>query len=113
MSDKKVFKLSDQVVGQIRELLQLSMLHGINFVDQCRAVRLEESEALPGTLILGEEYVNGWNKMAEDMLAQAQAKADQMGSTMVEEAVESEREVVISRDPATGKLVGKLEKASN
>ena len=115
-SHKKEFKLSDQVIGQLREILQLSLLTQTNFVDHCRVLRLEESEKTEGTLILSESYVEGWNKMSESFHQQAQEKANQMASTLVEPipftegednmVVESDTEVVISRDPATGKLVG-------
>lgn len=117
MSNKKELRLSDQVIGQLRELLQLSMLSGTSFVDHCRALRLEVSEQNEGVLILSESYREGWNKMAEEMFKAAQEKAEQMAATMAtdepETVVESDHEVVVSRDPATGKLVGKLEKVTN
>jgi hypothetical protein len=109
---KKVYKFSDQVVGQIRELLTLCMITQQNFVDHCRAVRLEESEANPGTLILSKEYVDGWNEMGEKLQKQAEAKAAQQATTLaVDEGEEvEETEIVVSRDPVTGKLVGTREK---
>lgn len=114
---KKTYKLSDQVIGQIRELVTLCMLTRQNFPDHCRAVRLEESEANPGTLILSEEYVEGWNKMGEELQRQAMEKFEQQTATLAGEELpeasdesEPEEEVVISRDPTTGKLVGKREK---
>jgi hypothetical protein len=114
---KKELRLTDQVVGQLRELLQLSMLTGTNFVDHCRALRVEESEKTEGTLILTESYVKGWNEMAEKFHAQAQEKAMEQAKTLAgdegEEAPEPEHEVVISRDPTTGKLVGTRQKINN
>lgn len=110
----KEFKLSDQVIGQIRELLQLSLLSGTNFVDHVRALRVEESSQTEGNLILSAEYVKGWNKMAESFHQQAQEKAEQMASHLAEEdSDEPENEILISRDPATGKLVGTPLKAKN
>lgn len=75
------FRLSDQVIGQLRELLQLSMISGTNFVDNCRAVRLE---CTPGdtNLTLSSDYVEGWNKMAKDLHALAETKAKEMAKTM-------------------------------
>jgi hypothetical protein len=80
-----------------------------------RAIRLEESEKTEGGLILSENYVNGWNEMSEQFHAEAAKKAEQLAATLAtdqEEVVESEDEVVISRDPATGKLVGTRQKAN-
>lgn len=112
---KRELRLTDQVIGQIRELLQLSMLTNTNFVDHMRALRVEESATTAGALILTADYVDGWNKMAENFHAQAQEKAEQLSSTLAgdEEVVESEDEIVISRDTTTGKLVGTRQKLSN
>lgn len=103
-------KLSDQVIGQIRELLQLSILTQSNFVDHMRALRLEHSNQTEGSLILSRNYVEGWNDMAEKLHSQALEKAGELASTLAtdgddEEIVESDQEVVISRNPETGKLV--------
>jgi hypothetical protein len=113
MSDKKQLRLTDQVIGQIREVLQLAMLTGTNFVDHMRALRLEESEQTEGGLILSKDYVEGWNAMAESLHAEAMAKAATMVETIADdEVVESDEEVVISRD-ASGKLVGTRQKIIN
>jgi len=114
---KKELRLSDQVIGQIREVLQLSLLTQTNFVDHMRALRVEESEKTDGVLILSESYVTGWNEMAEKFHTQALAKAQELASNLAtdqeeDEVVESDEEVVISRDPATGKLVGTRQKAN-
>lgn len=112
---KKELRLSDQVIGQIREVLQLSLLTQTNFVDHMRALRVEESEKTDGVLILSEGYVSGWNEMAEKFHSQALAKAEDLASNIAtdeEEVAESDEEVVISRDPATGKLVGTRQKAN-
>ena len=118
---KPEYKLSDQVIGQIRELLQLALLTRTNFVDHMRSLRLEESEKTEGSMILTESYVEGWNKMGEQFMEQAQMISEQMASTIVgaepandnEVVTESESEVVISRDPETGKLVGTRQKTVN
>lgn len=81
-----------------------------------RALRVEESEKTDGVLILSESYVAGWNEMAEKFHTQALAKAEELASNLAtdqeDEVVESDEEVVISRDPATGKLVGTRQKAN-
>ena len=110
---KKELRLSDQVVGQLRELLQLAMLTNTNFVDHMRAMRVEESDQNDGVLILSKLYVEGWNEMAEKFYAQAEEKAQQLANNLAtdgEEVVESDHEVVISRDPTTGKLIGTRQK---
>lgn len=111
---KKELRLSDQVIGQIRELLQLSLLTQTNFVDHMRAMRVEESDKTEGALILTENYVNGWNDMAHKFHEQAAAKAKEMAENIAtdDEVIESDEEVVISRDPTTGKLSGKRQKAN-
>lgn len=70
-SKKVEFKLSDQVIGQLRELLQVSMIMGVNFVDQVRALRLQTSDQSENILVLTPEYVDGWNEMAERKLKEA------------------------------------------
>ena len=114
----KTFRLSDQVIGQVREILQLAMLTGTNFVDHLRAFRLEESTSTSDVLILSKDYVEGWNLMSEQLHAQAAEKAAKLGATLAtdegeEQVVESDNEVVISRDPKSGKLFGKREKVKN
>lgn len=105
-------KLSDQVIGQLREILQLCMLSNTSFVDHARALRLELSEKSPDSLILAKDYVTGWNKMSEEFYQKAQEKADKLASTLATDGSEEttqETEVVISRDPKSGKLVGTKE----
>jgi hypothetical protein len=117
MSEKKQYKLTDQVIGQIREVLQLAMLTNTNFVDHMRAIRVEESATTEGGLILSEAYVHGWNEMAEKLHVQAEEKAKELGSTLADDGYsvidEPEDEVVISRDSTTGKLVGTRQKIVN
>jgi hypothetical protein len=112
---KKELKLSDQVIGQIREVLQLSMLTQTNFVDHMRALRVEETDKSENTLILSEGYVNGWNEMAEKFHSQALEKANQLASNLATDdgdVTESDEEVVVSRNPETGKLVGTRQKVN-
>lgn len=112
---KKELKLSDQVIGQIREVLQLAMLTQTNFVDHMRALRVEESDKSENSLILSEGYVNGWNEMAEKFHSQALEKANQLASNLATDdgdVTESDEEVVVSRNPETGKLVGTRQKVN-
>jgi len=96
---KKEYRLSDQVIGQLRELLQLSMLTGTSFVDHCRALRIEESEKTEGVLILSEGYVTGWNALAQKLYQQAQKKAEQMATRLADE---QSNEIVESNGPQEG-----------
>lgn len=112
----KELKLSDQVIGQLRELLQLSLLTKTNFVDNARALRVKESSVTPGLLILTEAYTLGWNAMAEDFHKQAQIQAEQMNSTLAGDGSsddEEEDEILISKNPETGKLFGIRQKIKN
>lgn len=63
--EKKVYKLSDDVIALVRELVQLSLLTGTNIIDHFRAIQLEELE--PGKLFPTEVYVNDYNRMVEEL----------------------------------------------
>ncbi|MEM4367755.1 MAG: hypothetical protein QXO21_01890 [Candidatus Anstonellales archaeon] len=73
---RKIYKLSDQLIGQIRELLQLSLLTGTYIVDHMRAMILEEDPKNPGKLFLAKEYVEGWNKMIQELAEQAEKRLE-------------------------------------
>lgn len=82
---KKLYKLSDDVIVMIRELLQLSLLMNTNLVDNFRSLRLEET-TLPGAIsvvneetkevthkivniVPAREYMEAYNKMIQDLEA--------------------------------------------
>lgn len=74
----KSYKLSDQVIGQVRELLQFSMLTNTSIVDHLRALTLEENKKTKGILILSEDYVKGWNEMGDKFYHEAEKKMQEM-----------------------------------
>ena len=72
----KIFRLSDDVIALVRELVQLSLLTGTNIIDHFRAIQLEELE--PGKLYPTEAYINDYNSMVQGLseaIEQAQAAA--------------------------------------
>lgn len=66
-----MFKLSDDVIGHLAQLLQMAILTGTDITDNLRLVELVESAQ--GTLSLTEGYVTRFNDQVESMLAHAQA----------------------------------------
>ena len=84
MSDEKnIYKLADDVIALIRELVQLSLLTGTNIIDHFRALELEELEG-DGKLYPTERYVNEYNKMIEGLteaIEAAQAEAQNTVAT--------------------------------
>lgn len=69
-SPREIFKLSDDAILMVRELIQVSILTGTNIVDHFRGMQLEES---PVGLVPTPEYIDTYNnmvkKMNEEMLA--------------------------------------------
>lgn len=94
----KTFRLSDQVIGQIRELLQLSMLTRTHIVDNFRTLELEENDESPGKLILSEAYCIGWNKMVAQMQEDAEKKHERLQSTVATDEGEEETPVATDSD---------------
>lgn len=71
MSTRNIFKLSDQVIAQLRQLLQLAMLTGTNVVDHMRQMRLE-LDVEEGGLVCTPEYLEYCNKSIEKLLEKAE-----------------------------------------
>lgn len=73
-SDRKVFKLSDDAILMVRELIQLSLLTGTNIVDHFRAFQLEPVEGKTHMLSPTPEYIEAYNamviKLNEDAIRQ-------------------------------------------
>lgn len=70
---KKYFKLSDDFIGMIRELVQLALLTGTNIVDHMRALIVEET--IDGRYItVSPEYLKAYNEMIEKLLKEAEEK---------------------------------------
>ena len=80
-SARQSFKVSDSTIEIIRDLVMLSMITGVNIIDNIRAIRLEESPDNPGTLRPTEAYVLAYNETLVTLEAAAQEKAAEMNAT--------------------------------
>lgn len=69
-----VFKMGDDLIAVVRELVQLSILTGTNIVDHLRAIHIEV-DAETGKLIPTVQYVEAYNTMVQDLQKQAEAAA--------------------------------------
>lgn len=74
------YKLSDEVIGIVRELVQLSLLTGTNLVDHMRAV-VVETTADGKYITVSPEYVESYNKYIDNLNAQAEAEMKAMQET--------------------------------
>jgi hypothetical protein len=81
MSDRKVFELSDELIGQLAKLLQLSILTGTNVVDHFRLLRVETEE---GRLTLTPEYKEYFENSLNSMLKEAEQLQEEMQTTIVQ-----------------------------
>lgn len=90
-----LLKLSDDSIGMIRDLLQLSILLGINIIDNLRAMRFEVNPAT-GNLVPAEEYVVAYNAMIQDLEAKAQAALEP--SVVSDAEVPTEAIIVTDKD---------------
>ena len=65
---KKVYKLHDEVIGEVARSLQRALLTGTDIVDNLRMMTLEEKD---GSLYLNEEYVNNNESNIQKMIDEA------------------------------------------
>jgi hypothetical protein len=72
-TERKTFKLSDDIIALVRDLLQLSLLTNSNIIDHLRAVVVEAETARPQYLTLTPEYVEAYNAHIEKLNQEAQA----------------------------------------
>lgn len=86
MSETKKYRLSDDTIVMIREMVQLSLLTGISIVDNLRSIVVEEDEE-SGKLSPVKEYIESYNKMVQDLEAKA-----------IEQAKEADRRNLIKQD---------------
>lgn len=75
MSEDKKFKMGDDLIAVVRELVQLSILTGTNIVDHLRAIEIEQDDET-GKLIPTVEYVEAYNEMVEELMKKAEAAAE-------------------------------------
>lgn len=81
MNDKIVFELSDELIGQLAKLLQLSILTGTNVVDHFRLLRVEPDE---GKLSLTSEYKEYFENSLSSMLQEADHLQEEMQNTIIQ-----------------------------
>lgn len=84
-AEKTVFKISDDLIGMVRELVQLSLLTGTNIVDHLRAVVVEVSASDKRYVTVSPEYVDAYNEMIEKLNVEAEAKMQEMQNTLAQE----------------------------
>lgn len=59
------YKLSDDLIAIVRELVQISLLTGTNVIDHFRGLVVEPAEQDPEKLVPTEEYIQAYNDMVE------------------------------------------------
>jgi hypothetical protein len=66
---KKEYKLSDQLIGQLANLICVAMATQTNVVDHFRMIRVEESDqqGMDGKLVLTPSYVDVYNKQVKEL----------------------------------------------
>lgn len=75
MKEKEIFKLGDDLIGVLRELIQLSILTGTNIVDHMRAIRVE---VVDSTVVPTEEYIEAYNQQIKDLNQKAEEEHEKM-----------------------------------
>lgn len=80
--ERESFRMGDDLIAVVRELIQLSLLTGTNIVDHMRAVRCE---VVDGTVIPTIEYIEAYNSQIEELAKQAQAEAESMQEQLADD----------------------------
>ncbi len=70
----KLYKLDDNVIGMVRELVQLSLLTGTNLVDHMRTMVVEPHPEDGRFLTLSPGFVESYNRMVASLNEQAEAQ---------------------------------------
>lgn len=86
---KKYYKVSDELIGMIRELVQLALLTGTNIVDHMRTLVVEESSTDGRFVTVSPEYIEAYNKMVENLNEEAEKRIAEMQKRLVEESAET------------------------
>jgi hypothetical protein len=73
-SDRPTFKMTDDLIAMIRELVQLSLLTGTNIIDHMRALVTEITP--DGRVTVTPEYIQAYNTMVSQLASQAEARAN-------------------------------------
>ena len=81
VAERQVFKMADDLISMIRELVQLSLLTGTNVVDHFRALQMEATEEKPSYLTVTPEYVQAYNTMILKLNEEAKRHQEEMQKT--------------------------------
>jgi len=84
--DKKLYKLSDDLIGMVRELVQLALLTGTNIVDHLRAVIIQESAADGRYVTVSPEYIEAYNAMILKLTEEAEQKMKEMQESLADDS---------------------------
>ena len=71
-TNRTLYKIDDNVIAMVRELVQLSLLTGTNIVDHLRSVVVEVHPEDKRYVTLCPEYVESYNRMVEGLNKQAE-----------------------------------------
>jgi len=71
-TNRTLYKVDDNVIAMVRELVQLSLLTGTNIVDHLRSLVVEVSPEDKRYVTLCPEYVESYNRMVEGLNKQAE-----------------------------------------
>jgi len=69
------YNLSDNVIANIVQLIQLAMVTGTDISDHFRMIKLAPSELVPGKLELAQSYVKSHKDGMEKLMEAAQKLA--------------------------------------
>ena len=71
-TNRTLYKIDDNVIAMVRELVQLSLLTGTNIVDHLRSVVVEVHPEDKRYVTLCPEYVESYNRMVDGLNKQAE-----------------------------------------
>lgn len=72
-TERKFYKMTDDLIAMIRELVQLSLLTGSNIVDHLRSVVVEPDES-GNKVTVCPEYIVSYNSMLQKLQEEAELK---------------------------------------
>lgn len=72
------YKLSDNVIANIIQLLQLSMMTGTDISDQFRTISLRPSDLAEGKLDLSPEYAQAHEDMISGLMTEAKELSEKL-----------------------------------
>lgn len=81
-TNRIIYKIDDNVIAMVRELVQLSLLTGTNIVDHLRSVVVEVHPEDKRYVTLCPEYVESYNRMVENLNKQAEQQMQENESNL-------------------------------